>query len=192
MSTQPLSSRFLFEPIGIAGAFSITMKPVADQRGVFSRLFCTDEMSAVGWGATVAQVNHSHTVKAGTIRGMHFQQPPFSEAKLVMCLRQRVWDVILDLRADSATYLKWFALELSADNHKALLIPPGCAHGFQTLSDDVELLYFHSKPYEPDADDGINPLDPMVDIRWPLDITVISDKDSSRRSIGSDFLGLRI
>ena len=192
MSTLPLSSRFIFEPIDIAGAFSITMKPMTDQRGVFSRLFCTDEMRALGWGAAVAQVNHSYTAKSGTIRGMHFQQPPHAEAKLVMCLRQRVWDVILDLRADSATYLKWFALELSADNSKALLIPPGCAHGFQTLSDDVELLYFHSKPYEPDADDGINPLDTMVNIRWPLELTVISDKDSSRRSIGSDFSGLRI
>jgi dTDP-4-dehydrorhamnose 3,5-epimerase len=192
MNSAPPPSRFTSEPIGIAGVLSITLKPLADQRGSFTRLFCADELFNLGWSTSVAQVNYSYTAKKGSIRGMHFQQPPFSEAKLVTCLRQSVWDVVVDLRTDSETFLKWYALELSADNHKAILIPPGCAHGFQTLSDDVELLYFHSRSHVSEADDGVNPLDPVLNIEWPLNVSVISEKDANQRLLGSNFLGLKV
>jgi dTDP-4-dehydrorhamnose 3,5-epimerase len=184
-------SRFEVSEMPLAGVMCVTRQRMGDARGFFSRLFCADELAAAGWTRPIAQINHSHTAQAGTVRGMHYQHPPHAEAKVVTCLRGRVWDVAVDLRAGSPTFLHWCAQELSAENGAALLIPPGCAHGFQTLSEDVELLYVHSAPYAPSADAGLNPQDPRLGIRWPLPVGTISDKDAQRPFLAADFIGLK-
>ena len=192
MSATTATSRFTFTPLALPGVVAIARQHLGDARGFLSRLFCADELVAAGWTWPVAQINHSYTAQAGTMRGMHYQHPPHAEAKLVTCLRGRVWDVAVDLRAGSPTFLQWCARELSADNRIALLIPPGCAHGFQALSDDVELLYIHGAAYAPAADAGLNPHEPRLGISWPLPVSTISDKDANRPMLGSDFEGLRL
>jgi len=190
LSAATATSRFTLMPLAIPGVVAVTRRPVGDARGFFSRLFCADELAAAGWTWPIAQINHSYTAQAGTVRGMHYQHPPHAEAKLVSCLRGRVWDVAVDLRPGSPTFLQWCAQELSAENGAALLIPPACAHGFQTLSDDVELLYVHSAPYVPLADAGLNPQDPQLGLSWPLPVGIISDKDAQRPFLAPDFRGL--
>jgi len=184
-------SRFEVSEMPLVGVMCVTRQRMGDARGFLSRLFCADELAAAGWTWPIAQINHSYTAKAGTVRGMHYQHLPHAEAKLVTCLRGRVWDVAVDLRAGSPTFLQWCAQELSAENGAALLIPPGCAHGFQTLSEDVELLYVHSAPYAPSADAGLNPQDPRLGIRWLLPVGTISDKDAQRPLLAADFRGLQ-
>jgi dTDP-4-dehydrorhamnose 3,5-epimerase len=190
MSPAP-SSRFIGTPMPIAGVHTVKRQGIGDARGSFARLFCASELAAVGWAWPIAQINHSHTLQAGAVRGMHYQRPPHAEAKLVTCLRGRAWDVALDLRAGSPTFLQWCAQVISADNQTALLIPHGCAHGFQALSDDVELLYLHSAPHEPLADAGVHPQDPAAGIAWPVPITVMSDKDMQRPLLDANFTGLQ-
>ena len=162
----------------VSGLKIIERQQLGDSRGYFERLFCADELEVAGWRKSIAQINHTLTHKLGTVRGMHFQLSPHAEMKLVTCLRGAVWDVVVDLRAGSSTFLDWHATELTAQNRFALLIPEGFAHGFQTLSDDCELLYFHSKVYIPESEAGIHPSDCMLSITWPLDITEMSVKDS--------------
>lgn len=161
-----------------------------DERGFLSRLFCTDELAAAGWRRGIAQVNQSLTHRAGTVRGLHFQRPPDAEAKLVSCLRGRVWDVAVDLRAGSPTLLRWHAEELSPDNGRALLIPEGFAHGFQVLAPDSELLYLHSAPYSPVSEGGLNAADPRLAIDWPLPVGERSARDQSHPLLTDDFQGI--
>ena len=123
---------------------------------------------------------------------MHFQHPPHSEAKLVTCLRGRAWDVAVDLRTGSPTFLQWCAQEISEDNQTALLIPPGCAHGFQALTDDVELIYCHSAPYVADAEGGISPVDPRVGISWPMQVAHLSERDDACPRLDGAFRGLNL
>jgi dTDP-4-dehydrorhamnose 3,5-epimerase len=182
--------RFKLRPQGIEGVMLVERERLEDERGYFSRLFCEDELQASGWPGPVAQINHSLTLKRGTVRGMHYQYPPHLEAKIVTCLRGVAWDVALDLRAGSPTFLRWCAVELSPENRLSLLVPAGCAHGFQALTDEVELVYCTSTPYVADADSGVNPLDPVVSIDWPLAVSVLSDKDRLRPMIGPAFGGL--
>lgn len=163
---------------------------IGDSRGGFSRLFCAEELRVVGWNAPIAQINHTNTSKRGTVRGMHFQQPPHAEMKLVMCLRGIIWDVAVDLRAGSPHYLRWHAEELSAANNRAMLIPQGFAHGFQTLSDDCELLYLHSAAYTPHAEAGLNPRDGTLAISWPIAISEVSKKDSQHAMLDHAFKGV--
>jgi dTDP-4-dehydrorhamnose 3,5-epimerase len=170
----------------------IETKQLKDSRGFLSRLFCTEELSSAGWRKPIAQVNQTFTQKCGSIRGMHFQQPPYTEMKLVLCLSGAIWDVVVDIRAGSSTLLKFHAEELSEYNRRAILIPEGFAHGFQTLSDDCELVYFHSRSYAPNAEIGLNPQDPMLGINWPLSITEISIKDSQHPLINSEFKGINV
>jgi dTDP-4-dehydrorhamnose 3,5-epimerase len=184
-------SRFKVTPLSLAGAATVIRREIVDPRGSLGRLFCAEELSLMGWQWPVAQINRSKTTKKGTVRGMHYQHPPHAEAKLVTCIRGRVWDVAVDLRAGSPTFLKWCAQELSADNDTAMLIPPGCAHGFQSLSDNVELLYVHSAPYTPHADARLNPLDPSLAINWPLPIGPVSEKDINRPLLDGGFEGLQ-
>lgn len=186
-----MPQRFHVKPLSLPGVSVVQRQRLGDARGSLTRLFCADELAASGWPWPVAQINHSHTHLRGTVRGMHYQSPPHAEAKLVTCIRGRVWDVALDLRAGSATFLHWCAQEISADDHAALLIPPGCAHGFQALTDDVELLYLHSAPYAPEADAGVNPREPLAGISWPEPITVMSDKDAQRPLLERNFAGLQ-
>jgi dTDP-4-dehydrorhamnose 3,5-epimerase len=132
------------------------------------------------WVGGVKQVNISCNKISGTVRGMHFQLPPYEDAKLVGCIKGRVFDVVIDIRINSSTYMQWEAVELSDKNGISLLIPNGFAHGFQTLEDETELLYCHSNLYKAEYESGVNPIDPMVNISWPLPITLISEKDKNR------------
>jgi dTDP-4-dehydrorhamnose 3,5-epimerase len=184
------TKRFKLRPQGIEGVMLVERERLEDERGYFSRLFCADELRASGWPGPVAQINHSLTRKRGTVRGMHFQHPPHLEAKIVTCLRGAVWDVALDLRAGSPSFLRWCAVELSPESRCALIVPAGCAHGFQALTDEVELVYCTSTPYTAEADSGVNPLDPAIAITWPLAVSVLSDKDRLRPMIGPGFGGL--
>lgn len=183
-------SRFTIAATGIQGLCIIERQRLGDERGFLSRLFCTEELALAGWRKPVAQVNHTLTQKQGTVRGMHFQYPPYAEMKLVMCLRGTVWDVGLDLRAGSPTFMQWRAAELSADNGCALLIPEGCAHGFQALSDDCELLYLHAAPYAAQAEAGLLATDPQLAINWPLPITLQSERDLRHPQVATEFAGL--
>lgn len=154
------------------------------------RLFCAEELTVAGWTKPIAQINHTYTAQKGTVRGMHYQRPPYSEMKLVSCIRGQLLDVVVDLRDDSNTYLEHHAELLSAENGKALLIPEGFAHGFQSLTDDVELIYCHSMFYKAEAEAGISPRDKRLSIEWPLPITEISIRDQNHPLINQYFEGL--
>jgi len=174
----------------ILGVVGIKRRVITDDRGFFSKLFCSDELKEIGWIWPVSQINHSFTALKGAIRGMHYQTPPHSEAKIVTCIRGAVWDVALDVRQGSPTFLKWCALELTEENGIAMIIPPGCAHGFQTCNDNSEIIYLHSSPYASKFEECINPLDPMISIRWPLPLTIMSDKDRQSPLIDAAFAGV--
>ena len=150
-------SRFEITETPLSGLKLVTRRRVGDARGFLSRIFCADDLREGGWIKPIAQVNHTFTEHRGTLRGLHFQHPPHAEMKLVSCLRGEVWDVAVDLREGSPTFLQWHAATLSAGNGQALLIPEGFAHGFQTLSDEVEMLYCHSTAYTSGAEGGLNP-----------------------------------
>jgi dTDP-4-dehydrorhamnose 3,5-epimerase len=183
--------RFAIADTPIAGVRLIDREVMRDDRGHFARLFCVDELAEAGWPSEVVQINESWTARRGSVRGMHFQQPPFGDAKLVTCIRGAVRDIALDLRAGSSTLLQWHGETLSAENGRALLIPVGCAHGFQTLSDDVLLIYCHSRRYTPSADAGINPLDPRAAIDWQLPIVDMSERDRHRPMLPESFAGVQ-
>ena len=185
-----MTARFETLDTAIAGLKVILRKPVADERGRLERLFCAQELGALMAGRTIAQVNHTVTAKAGTVRGMHFQHAPHAELKIVTCLRGEVFDVAVDLRRDSPTLLRWHGEVLRPDNQKALLIPEGFAHGFQALSDGCELLYFHSAAYAPEAEGGLHPEDPRLAIRWPRAVAALSPRDAAHRLLGADFGGI--
>ena len=163
----------------INGVFELLAQPFADHRGAFLNVFRAQEDAFMGsWGdRMIAQVNVSRTEAVGTIRGLHLQAPPHSEAKLVRCLRGSVWDVAVDLRPDSATYCHWHAVELSSERANALLIPEGCAHGFQVLEPGSELLYLHSGAWVPEAETGVRWNDPQLAIGWPLPAGELSERD---------------
>lgn len=172
-------SRFNLHSTPIAGLVAVDRLPLGDARGFLERLFCADDLAAVGWTGPIAQINHTFTAEPGTVRGLHYQRAPHAEIKLVSCLQGSVWDVAVDLRPGSPTYLQWHAEELSAHNHRALLIPPGCAHGFQTLTADVQMLYCHSQAYAPHSEGGLHPQDPRLGIAWPLPVHGLSPRDVS-------------
>jgi dTDP-4-dehydrorhamnose 3,5-epimerase len=184
-------SRFSIEQLPLSGLQAVTRQCLGDSRGFLARLFCADELAAAGWTKTVAQINHTYTARRGTVRGLHFQKPPGAEMKLVSCLRGEVWDVAVDLRKGSPTFLHWHAERLSADNARALLLPEGFAHGFQALTDDVELLYCHSAPYMPNAEAGLNPRDRRLEIAWPLPITEMSSRDAQHPHLDENFAGVQ-
>lgn len=183
-------SRFTVTDTPLAGVKLIERQHIGDSRGFFSRMFCAEELAAAGWVKPIAQINLNRTSRAGSLRGMHYQYPPHAEMKLVNCVRGRILDVAVDLRADSPTFLRWHAEELSADNRRALLIPEGFAHGFQTLTDDCEVLYMTSYPYTPNAEGGIRADDPGIGIPWPLDFAEISERDRNHPLLTENFEGL--
>lgn len=182
-------SRFTVVDTALAGVVAVERTRIGDARGFLSRLFSADAFAELGFVLPISQINHTLTQKAGTVRGMHFQRPPSAEDKLVTCLSGQVFDVAVDLRRGSQTYLRWHGEILSPDNQRALLIPQGCAHGFQALTDECELLYLHSRAYLPDAEGALNALDPALAIDWPLTITEISARDRAHRYIDHDFSG---
>lgn len=177
------NSRFLVEHTGFHGLYVIKLKSFIDHRGEFTRMYCKDEFLSIGLNKPIVQINKSKTLKPGTIRGMHFQSGINAEDKIVNCSAGKVYDVVIDLRPDSGTYLSWFGIELSAENHTSLLIPSGFAHGFQTIEKNSEIIYFVTNQYNNTAEDGIHPLDPKINIVWPLACTEMSEKDSLRQYI---------
>lgn len=173
----------------IPGVEGISRSVHLDPRGTFSRFFDYELMRKFGWPSTTYQVNVSETLAKGTVRGMHAQLGPTREYKLVTCIRGEVWDVCVDLRKDSATLLRWQAYSLSHTNPLSVLIPPGVAHGFQALSNDVVMLYCHSAPYEKDCEIGVSPFDPALSIPWPAPVTVVSERDRDHSPINANFRG---
>ena len=171
----------------LKGSYVIELNTFTDERGWFARTYCKNEFSKIGHTAEWLQINHSFTNKRGTIRGMHYQLPPFSEIKLVRCIAGAVFDTIIDLRKGSPTFLQWVGVELSAQNKKMLYIPEGFAHGFMALSNDCELIYHHSQFYTPGAEGGIKFDDPKVNIKWPLAVTNISERDTRHPLLDENF-----
>ena len=169
--------------------YLIDPEPHIDKRGSFSRIFCRQENAANGASMEVVQVNRSMNSAAGTMRGLHFQTVPACETKRVTCIRGRVFDIILDIRKGSPTFLQWIGIELSEENKKMVHIPTGCAHGFQTLEPNTELLYFHSAPFSADHYKGIRYDDPRVNVHLPLNVTHISQRDANFPLLGSEFDG---
>ena len=168
-----------FEETEVQGAYRIDIAPFTDDRGSFARIFAVDEFEEHGLEARIVQSNLSVNHAAGTLRGLHLQRAPMEETKLVRCVRGALFDVVVDLRPDSPTYRRWAGVELSAANRRALFVPRGCAHGFQTLVDDTEAIYDVSAPYSPEHEAGAHHADPAFGIEWPLPVTSISDKDDA-------------
>ena len=184
-----MTNRFELLPTTISELFVLNRKLIGDDRGYLDRLFCVSDLQALIGGNNIVQINHTLTVKRGTVRGMHFQHPPHSEVKIVSCLCGEVFDVAVDIRRNSPTFLKWHGEILSANNHKTLFIPEGFAHGFQTLTENCELLYFHTAPYRADTEGGLNAKDANLAIEWPLPITEISPRDLAHPFLTPDFIG---
>lgn len=170
----------------------VQRQPMGDHRGYLERMFCMDDLADLLSGRDIRQVNRTLTVEKGTIRGMHFQRPPHAEMKFVSCLHGEVFDVAVDLRAGSSTFLQWHGEILSASNGRTLAIPEGFAHGFQTLAADCVMLYFHTAPFNAAAEDGLNVRDPGLDIAWPLPVMNLSQRDASHPMTTSDFAGVAI
>lgn len=170
--------------------YIIEPEPFKDHRGMFSRVFCREEMSAVGCTKTIDQVNHSVTMREGSIRGMHYQIPPKAEIKIVKCIRGAVYDVVIDLREGSITFLKWFGQVLSEENMKMMYVPEGFAHGFQVLLPESELLYFHTAPYSPEYQRAVRYNDPLVNITWPQKVADVSENDQNHPLLVKDFQGI--
>ena len=179
-----------FSETTLKGCYLVTLEPKGDDRGWFARTYCKKEFLKIGHEKEWVQMNHSFTEKKGTVRGMHYQIPPFGEIKMVRCINGSVFDVVVDIRKDSPTFLKWFGVELSAANKKMIYIPEGFAHGFQTLTDNCELIYHHSTFYEPSAEAGLNVLDAKLDIHWHEAIVNLSERDKSHEFLFDNFKGI--
>jgi dTDP-4-dehydrorhamnose 3,5-epimerase len=187
------TARFVSSELPLAGAWHVQRKPIKDSRGFFTRVFCLDELSGLGWSVAPAQINHSFTSTPGTVRGLHFQHAPHAEHKLVSCIAGRIFDVLLDLRRGSPTFLQWCGVELSASAQDSVSIPPGVAHGFQTLEADTQLLYVHSVAHAPGFEGGVNVRDPRLGptpLGFPLSIVEMSARDQQFPLLSADFEGL--
>lgn len=180
----------IFTPTPLAGSYVIELEPFTDDRGWFARYFCKDEFQKIGHNKEWVQINHSFTEHKGTIRGMHYQLSPYKEIKMIRCIAGSVFDAIIDLRKGSPTFLQWFGMELSALNKKMVYIPEGFAHGFQSLTNKAELLYHHSEYYAPGSEGGIKYDDSIINIEWPLPLSIISDRDSTHPHIDNNFKGI--
>ncbi len=188
-----MSSRFDIQATKIAGLNVLQRQPIGDKRGYLERLFCANDLHPVlAQDKTIVQINHTLTEKKHTLRGMHFQYPPHAETKLVSCIAGEVYDVAIDMRTGSPTFLQWHAVVLTDENHKTLLIPEGFAHGFQTLTDNCELLYFHTAAYQSDCEGGLHPQDPRLSIQWPQPVTGLSQRDQSHTFLNDTFKGVEL
>ncbi len=166
-----------FTETHLKGSYIIELEPVKDERGFFARTYCKHKFKQKGLALKIVQSNMSFNEKKGTLRGMHYQAPPMAEAKLVSCVQGSIYDVIIDLRRDSPTYCRWFAVELCARKKQMLFVPEGFAHGFQTLEDNTMILYQMSEFYAPEYSRGVRWNDPVFGIRWPIEAKIISEKD---------------
>lgn len=187
-----MGERLTIRQTPIQGVSVIETIAVKDHRGSFARLFCADDLVTVLGERRIVQINHSQTREVGAVRGMHFQHSPHAEMKMVRCLRGRVFDVALDLRKNSPTFLQWHAEELDPYTTRMLVIPEGCAHGFQVLQEESEMLYLHTQFYQPESEAGLRPTDPALDIKWPLPLKDLSDKDNSHPLILSTYTGVSL
>ena len=178
----------LYQPTSLTGAYLLDLQKVEDERGFFARSWCVQEFAEHGLDTRLVQCNISFNKRQGTVRGMHYQLPPFAETKLVRCSRGAIYDVIIDLRPTSPTFLQWFGVTLSAENRTMLYVPQGFAHGFQTLADNTEVTYQMSEFYEPTYARGLRWDDPRVKVEWPLEITVMSMKDQCYPDFMPDFV----
>lgn len=185
-----MNRRFKQIKTPIDGLLIIQRIPLVDKRGYLERLFCQDEFQPILKEKQIKQINHTFSEKKGTLRGMHFQYSPNTETKLVSCVRGEVFDVAIDIRKGSSTYLQYFAEKLTEENFKSLLIPEGFAHGFQTLTNNCEMLYFHTNEFAQELEGGLNAKDPMLNIKWPLEIKEISNKDLNHPMLNNDFKGV--
>jgi len=183
-------SRFDFIPTPLNSLLVIQRQWLSDARGFLSRFYCAEEFKAAGVTKPIAQINHTLTRQQGAVRGLHFQYPPYTETKIVSCLQGEIWDVAVDLRYNSPTFLCWHGEILSADNRKSLLIPEGFAHGFQALTHDCELIYLHTEAYHSEAEGGLSVNDPRLNITWALPIGDLSQRDSQHPFIDSNFHGI--
>lgn len=180
-----------FEELEIKGVFRVIPDKINDERGSFFRSFCKNEFSKIT-SSEFVQMNHSINTKKGTLRGMHFQTAPFGEEKIVRCIKGEVFDVFVDLRKNSPTFLKWGSVILSEQNGESVYLPKGIAHGFITLSDDSQLIYLHSEFYAPGNEQGLHPFDPRIAISWPTKAEVISARDLNHPFINNDFKGIEL
>lgn len=185
-------SRFEFIDTPLANLKIVQRKPIEDSRGFLSRLYCSHELDEAGLNKPIFQVNHTLTRTKGTVRGLHYQNQPYAEAKLITCLRGEIFDIAVDLRKNSPTFLKWHGVVLSEGNCCSLLIPEGFAHGFQTLSDDCELIYLHTAPYVKESEAALNIHDPRVGVEWPLKVAGLSDRDRIHPMVTNDFKGIDV
>ena len=181
-----------FIPSNIDGLYTIGLKKLVDDRGLFARTYCKNEFQQIGFDKEFVQFNHSFNKQKGTIRGMHFQQMPFAETKLIRCVQGAVYDVAVDIREGSPTFLHWFGVELSEENMLSILIPEGFAHGFQALEDNSALIYHHTAFYTPNADAGLRFDDPALNIDWKLPPVNVTEKDKNYKLIDKDFKGIKI
>jgi dTDP-4-dehydrorhamnose 3,5-epimerase len=187
-----MSSRFELSATGLRGLTLVERKPLRDARGYLERVYCADDLAPLLADRRIAQINRTLTHRRGAVRGLHFQRPPHAESKLITCLRGEVFDVAVDVRAGSPTFLRWHAEVLSDDNQRSLLIPEGFAHGFQTLTENCELLYLHTAAFAPGSEGALNARDPALAIAWPEPITEVSERDASHALISTGFEGLRL
>jgi dTDP-4-dehydrorhamnose 3,5-epimerase len=185
-------ARFDFLPTPITGLTLVQRQRLDDSRGFLSRFYCADEFKLAGVQQPIAQINHTLTRSKGAVRGMHFQFPPHAEAKVVSCLHGEVFDVAVDMRKNSPSFLQWHGVLLSAENQCSFLIPEGFAHGFQALTDNCELIYLHTAAYQPGAEGAVNANDPRLAIAWPLEITEMSERDRSHPLIAAEFEGIEL
>jgi len=181
---------FSVQATAIDGLLVVDRLLKGDERGYLSRVFSDDAFAAMGWSAPIVQINHTLTKAAGTVRGLHFQYPPHAEDKFVSCMAGAVFDVAIDLRCGSPTFLQWHGQLLSAENHLSLLIPKGFAHGFQTLTPNCEMMYLHSHRYVAEGEGALHPLDPRIGIAWPEQITMLSERDRAHQFIDEGYPGL--
>jgi len=174
----------IYSETKLKGAFLIDIEPIDDERGWFSRTFCKNEFEKQGLCAEFVQHNISYSLKKGTIKGLHYQLPPYEEVKVVSCIKGKIFDVIVDMRPDSETYLKWLSVELEEQSGRMLYVPKGFAHGFQTLTDDVLVFYLMGELYYKNAENGLRWNDELLNISWPIrEDIIISDKDRNLRTL---------
>jgi len=183
---------FKVTDLPLDGLKLIKRQRLIDDRGFLSRLFCAEAFAVAGWYKPIVQINHTRTAERGTIRGMHYQIAPQAEMKLVSCVRGEVWDVAIDLRFQSPTFLQAHAQTLSADNCCAMLIPEGFAHGFQAQTDDCEMIYLHTAAFSPQAEAGLRFNDPRLAITWPIPVSEISERDQSHPLLTTQFRGINV
>lgn len=187
-----MNTRIKITDTPLVGLRLLERLPLGDERGFLERMFCDTELSSLLGERRIRQVNRTLTQKRGVVRGMHFQHPPYAECKLISCLHGEIFDVAVDLRKGSSSFLHCHAQVLSGGNRLSLLIPEGFAHGFQTLTENCEILYFHTAPYNAEAEAGLNACDPMLKIEWPLPITERSGRDEKHPLLSTGFEGIAL